>query len=184
MQGGAVVVGVGESEYYKRGGSPETEFQLAIKAITRAADDAGLDVSKIDGLISYMDDRNNPLRMAAALGLDVDLQATDKAKALLGKQRHTPKHIPAMKWQEVPAFYQSLGRSVTELALKLLILTAVRSYPLRNIHEDQIDGDVWTIPAAHMKGRVGSTSDFRVPLSTEAQAVIAEAHKFARDGFL
>ncbi len=124
------------------------------------------------------------LRHAAALGLDVDLQATDKARALLGKQRHTPQHIPAMPWQEVPAFYQSLGGSVTELALRLLILTGVRSYPLRHAHVDQIDGDVWTIPAAAMKGRVGATSDFRVPLSGEAQVVIQEARKFARDGFL
>ena len=124
------------------------------------------------------------LRHAAALGLDVDLQATDKAKALLGKQRHTPKHIPAMNWQDVPEFNQSLGSSPTELALKLLILTAVRSYPLRHIHEDQIEGDLWTIPAAHMKGRVGATSDFRVPLSGEALSVIEQARPFSRDGYL
>lgn len=36
------------------------------------------------------------LRHAAALGLDVDLQATDKAKALLGKQRHKTQNIPAL----------------------------------------------------------------------------------------
>lgn len=124
------------------------------------------------------------MRHAAALGLDVDLQATDKAKALLGKQRHKVTNVPAMKWQEVPTFYQSLGGSVTELALRLLILTAVRSYPLRHFHEDQIEGDVWTIPAEAMKGRVGATSNFRVPLSTEAQRIIREARKFARDGFL
>jgi integrase len=125
------------------------------------------------------------MRHAAALGLEVDLQATDKAKALLGKQRHTVTNVPAMNWRDVPAFYQSLdGGSITELALRLLILTAVRSYPLRFMHVDQIDGDIWTIPAAAMKGRLGATSDFRVPLSAEAQAVIAEARKFARDGFL
>jgi integrase len=125
------------------------------------------------------------LRHAAALGLDVDLQATDKAKALLGKQRHKVQNVPAMPWQDVPAFYQSLsGGTLSELALRLLILTAVRSYPLRHIHEDQIDGDIWTIPAEAMKGRVGATSDFRVPLSAEAQRVIKEARKFARDGFL
>lgn len=125
------------------------------------------------------------LRHAAALGLEVDLQATDKAKALLGAQRHTATNVPAMNWREVPAFYQSLdGGSITELALRLLILTAVRSNPLRHLHVDQIDGDVWTIPATAMKGRVGATSDFRVPLSAEAQAVVAEARKFARDGFL
>ncbi|WP_108839296.1 site-specific integrase [Tateyamaria sp. Alg231-49] len=125
------------------------------------------------------------MRHAAALGLDVDLQATEKAKALLGKQRHTVKNIPALNWRDVPAFYQSLdGGSITELALRLLILTAVRSYPLRHLHLDQIDGDIWTVPAEAMKGRVGATSDFRVPLSQEVQAVIAEATSFARDGFL
>lgn len=125
------------------------------------------------------------LRHAAALGLDVDLQACEKAKALLGRQRHTVKNVPAMPWQDVPAFYQSLtGGTVSELALKLLILTGVRSYPLRHIREDQIDADVWTVPAENMKGRLGATSEFRVPLSQEAQAVISEARKFARNGFL
>ena len=125
------------------------------------------------------------IRHAAALGLDVDMQATDKARALLGKQRHTVQNIPALHWHDVPSFYQSLdGGSVSERALRLLILTAVRSAPLRHLHLDQIDGDIWTIPAVAMKGRVGATSDFRVPLSQEAQRVIAEATPFARDGFL
>jgi integrase len=127
---------------------------------------------------------NIVMRHAAALGLDVDLQAVEKAKALLGKQRHTVTNVPSVPWQDVPAFYQSLGGSITELALRLLILTGARSGPLRNIHEDQIDGDVWTIPAEAMKGRKDATNDFRIPLSTEAQRVIAEARKFARDSFL
>ena len=123
------------------------------------------------------------LRHAAALGLDVDLQATDKAKALLGRQRHTPANIPSMPWPEVPKFYQSLEKeTVTELALRFLILTGMRSDAIRHLHEGQIDGDVWTVPAVHMKGRKGATSDFRVPLSNEAQRVMQEAWKFARDG--
>ena len=125
------------------------------------------------------------IKHAAALGLSVDMQATDKAKALLGKQRHSVKHIPAMDWREVPEFYQSLeGGGVTELALQLLVLTAVRSFPLRNIHESQIDGAVWTIPAESMKGRLGATQEFRVPLSEEAHRVIENARKFSRDGYL
>ncbi|WP_050930100.1 tyrosine-type recombinase/integrase [Aestuariivita boseongensis] len=125
------------------------------------------------------------LRHAAALGLDVDLQATDKARALLGKQRHKLQHIPALPWQEVMSFYKSLdGGSITELALRLLILTAVRSYPIRHIHLDQIDGDIWTIPAEAMKGRKDATSAFRVPLSEEALRVIEQAKPFARDGLL
>ena len=85
----------------------------------------------------------------------------------------------------MPAFYQSLNQgTITELALRLLILPAVRSAPLRFIHLDQIEGDVWTIPAEAMKGRKDATSDFRVPLSKEALSVIEQAKPFARDGFL
>lgn len=125
------------------------------------------------------------MRHAAALGLDVDLQAVEKAKALLGAQRHTSQNIPAMPWQDVPAFYQSLdGGTLAELALRLLILTGARSAPLRNLHLDQIEGDVWTIPGEAMKGRKGATSDFRIPLSREALDVIDAAKPFVRDGFL
>ena len=125
------------------------------------------------------------MKHAAALGIDVDLQATEKAKALLGKSRHVPKHIPAMQWQDVPAFYASLEEaSLTHLALRLTILTGVRSAPLRQIRDEQIEGDVWTIPAEMMKGRKGATEAFRVPLSTEAQRVIDLARPHARNGFL
>ena len=125
------------------------------------------------------------LKHGAALGLDVDLQATDKAAALLGKQRHKPQNVPALPWREVPAFYASLSDgSITHLALRLLILTGVRSGPLRVMRLDQLDGPVWTIPGENMKGRVDATPDFRVPLSSEAMAVIEQAMPLSRDGFL
>lgn len=122
---------------------------------------------------------------AAALGLDVDLQATEKAAALLGKQRHKAVNVPALDWRDVPAFYDSLSDgSITHLALRLLILTGVRSGPLRFMRQDQIQGDIWTIPADAMKGRKDATADFRVPLSIEAQAVLAQATRLARDGYM
>lgn len=122
---------------------------------------------------------------AAALGLDVDLQATRKAKALLGKSRHVAKSIPAMPWPEIPKFYASLSKQTpTHLALRLLILTGVRANPLRHIRFDQIDGNVWTVPGEAMKGRRGATADFRVPLSGEALSVIDVARPFTRNGFL
>ncbi len=125
------------------------------------------------------------MKHAAALGLDVDLQATEKAKALLGKSRHVAKHIPAMAWADVPSFYASLEEpTLTHLALRLLILTGVRSTPLRNIRLDQIDGEVWTIPAESMKGRKGATEAFRVPLPAEAQRLIDLARPHARNGYL
>jgi hypothetical protein len=51
---------------------------------------------------------NLVMKHAAAMGVDVDLQAVEKARALLGKSRHKAQNIPAMPWAEVPAFYQSL----------------------------------------------------------------------------
>lgn len=126
------------------------------------------------------------MKHAAALGLDVDLQAVDKARALLGKQRHTTRHVPALDWREVPAFYSSLDEgSVVQLALRLLILTAgTRSKPIRFLQLDQIEGDVWTVPGELMKSRRGMAEDFRVPLSDEALAVIETARPFERDGYL
>jgi integrase len=125
------------------------------------------------------------LRHAAAMDLDVDLQATAKAKALLGQTRHVAKNIPSMTWQDVPAFYTSLAElTPTNLALRLLILTGVRSGPLRHLRLEHIEGDTWTIPAELVKGRKGKTNAFAVPLSLEAKAVIEMAKPFARDGLL
>lgn len=125
------------------------------------------------------------MKHAAALGLDVDLQAVAKAQALLGKRRHQVQHIPSLDWRAVPGFYQSLdGGTVSVLALRLLILTGARSAPIRHLHIDQIDGDVWTVPAHLMKGREGATTDFRIPLSSEALDVIEAAKPLARDGHL
>ena len=40
------------------------------------------------------------LKHAAALGLEVDLQATMKTRALLGKQRHAVTHIPSLPYKD------------------------------------------------------------------------------------
>jgi integrase len=126
------------------------------------------------------------LKHAAALGLDVDLQATEKAKALLGKTRHVPKNIPAMDWRDVPAFYASLEEpTLTHLALRLLILKpGVRSKPLRNLRLEQIEGDVWTVPEGDMKGQKGKAPAYRVPLCQEAKRIIDLARPHARNGYL
>ncbi len=141
--------------------------------------------SKADTARKAMNRLNLCLRHAAALGLDVDLQAVEKAKALLGKQKHKTTHVPSLPWREVPDFYASLDEgSVTHLALRLLILTAVRSGPLRFMRHDHIDGDVWTIPGELMKGRRDTTPDFRVPLSEAALGVIEQVRPFTRDGYV
>ena len=121
----------------------------------------------------------------AAMGLNVDLNAVAKAKALLGKSRHKPTNIPALHWSEVPEFYKSISENtVTNLALRLLILTGVRSYALRHIMADQVKDQVWTIPGKNMKGTIGKLSDFRVPLSNQASEIIQLALQFATNGYL
>ena len=113
------------------------------------------------------------MKHGAAMGLGVDLQATEKAKALLGRSRHKAQNVPAVPLMDVPGFYGSLDeRTVTHLALRLLVLTGVRSAPLRFLRLEQIDGEVWTIPGESMKGRSDATGDFRVPFSGEALSVI------------
>lgn len=141
--------------------------------------------TKADTARKAMNRLNIVLRHATALGLDVDIQAVDKAKALLGKSRHQPKHIPALHWTEVPTFYEKLSDgSVTHLALRLLILTALRSAPIRYCRLDDIDGSIWTVPAENMKAQKGKEAEFRVPLSEEALKVIEVASPHARDGYL
>ena len=62
------IAGIAETAYYKRGAADRSEFQLTLEAILAAAEDAGLDVRDIDGFCSYSNDRNDPPRIASALG--------------------------------------------------------------------------------------------------------------------
>jgi acetyl-CoA acetyltransferase len=63
------VVGVGESEYFKHGQSPRSEFRLCLDAVLAACRDAGISPDSIDGLVSYASDRTPPARLSAALGM-------------------------------------------------------------------------------------------------------------------
>jgi acetyl-CoA acetyltransferase len=69
LRGTVAVAGIGETAYYKHGQSPDPEFKLALMAILRACEDAGIDPREVDGFASYSNDRNEPSRLAAALGL-------------------------------------------------------------------------------------------------------------------
>ncbi|MCB0055393.1 MAG: hypothetical protein KDE45_00120 [Caldilineaceae bacterium] len=109
---------------------------------------------------------NLTLKHAAALGLDVDLQATMKVRALLGKHRHTVEHIPSIPYKDAPGFYKMLCSHdlASCLALRFLMLTVARTSEVRLARYDEIHGDVWTIPAARTKG----DTEHRVPLVDEA----------------
>ncbi len=69
IRGKTAIAGIGETRYYKRGAAPDPEFKLTLEAIMLAAEDAGIDVREIDGLASFSNDRNDPPRIASALGM-------------------------------------------------------------------------------------------------------------------
>ena len=69
IRGRVAIAGVGETAYYKHGQAPEPEVKLALQAILAACADAGIDPRAIDGFASYSNDRNDPSRLAAALGI-------------------------------------------------------------------------------------------------------------------
>ncbi len=63
------IVGVGATDYYKRGQSfPETETSMACQAILLACADAGLSVKDIDGFSIYSN-MSDPAALAAELGI-------------------------------------------------------------------------------------------------------------------
>ncbi len=68
LRGVVAVAGIGETAYCKRGEAKEPEFVLGLRAILAACADAGIDARDVDGFASYSNDRNEPSRIAAALG--------------------------------------------------------------------------------------------------------------------
>ena len=69
MRGQVAIIGAGETPYYRHGQAPDAEFKLGLEAILQACADAGMEPREIDGFASYSNDRNDPPRLAAALGL-------------------------------------------------------------------------------------------------------------------
>lgn len=116
---------------------------------------------------------NLTLKHAVALGLNVDLQAPMKAKALMGKQRHEVTHIPAMPYQDAPKFYYWLCTldHTAALALRFLMVTVARTSEVRLATFGEIEGEVWTLTPERTKtGR-----EHRVPLTPEARKIIGVA---------
>lgn len=123
------------------------------------------------------------LRHARLSGYDVApfIFIADAAQHMLGFVDHRPEPIAATPWQDVPGLYARLCEKPppSYLALRFAILTAARSAAIRGARFDEIDGDVWTVPADRVKGQRGKVDDFRVPLSSEALSVVeaCRAHR-------
>ena len=68
LRGAAAVVGIGQTPYYKRGTSPDSEIKLALRAIVAACEDAGISTKDVDGFVSYGSERSDGQKLVRALG--------------------------------------------------------------------------------------------------------------------
>ena len=125
---------------------------------------------------------NLTLRYAAANGLNVDMQATLKAQALLGAQKRVVEHIPSMEYEDAPAFYKWVKdvEGVSALGLQFLMLTLARTSEIRLMTFDEIKGDVWTLPAARTK----TNALRRIPLVSEAMKIVERCRERSSNEYL
>lgn len=68
LRGAAAVVGVGQTELYRRGDAPVGELGLAVEAVVAACRSAGIEPCAVDGFASYGSDRCSGARLMGALG--------------------------------------------------------------------------------------------------------------------
>lgn len=112
-------------------------------------------------------------RYAIATGRTTSNPATDLVGSL--KTRKVA-HRAALTRGQLPEFLNKLeaydGQPITRLALKLIVLTFVRSGELRGARWDEVDFDrsEWRIPAERMKMQTAHI----VPLSQQALVVLYE----------
>lgn len=115
------------------------------------------------------------------MGYECDPFTIESAEHRLGEVLHRETPIVATPWREIPALYQNLeALGPVGACLQFMILTLVRSDGCRGARFDEIDGAIWTVPADRMKGREGHVQDFRVPLSGEAQRIVANQARLGR----
>ena len=119
------------------------------------------------------------MKWAVAQGHRPDNPAGDALSAALpnnaGPRRHQRALPHAQVGDALRRVRASGAHAGTVLALEFLVLTAARSGEVRNARREEFDieGAVWTIPAARMKaGR-----EHRVPLSPRALEVLDEARR-------
>lgn len=119
------------------------------------------------------------IRRILSFAEDNDLLEFNPVGKLTGvlKARKT-QHRPSLSRSELPEFLRDLeayperGRLITYLAVKLLVLTFVRSGELRGAKWSEFDfeGRVWRVPGERMKMKV----DHLVPLTDQAIAILEQ----------
>ncbi len=108
---------------------------------------------------------------------------TDNLEHVLPKPgKVKPKrHHAAIPFKDMAAFMIELAAAEGSAfrALELAILTASRTQEVLGARWEEIEGDLWVVPASRMKAR----KEHRVPLSPEVQALLENLPRF-ESGFL
>jgi integrase len=98
------------------------------------------------------------------------------------------KNHAALLYAELPAFMAALRneKGIAARALEFTILTAMRTGAVIPAAPGEIKSNVWTVPAARMKGEQAKEKpkDFRVPLSAPALAIVEQMEAEDDAGFL
>jgi integrase len=98
-------------------------------------------------------------------------QWTDHLAHVFGQQNAKVKHFRRIPWEEVPAFWTRLQgmEGLTAEAVRFALLTTVRTGTLLKATWNEIQGDLWVIPAEDMKRE----RDHQIPLPSDAVALLA-----------
>jgi integrase len=91
-------------------------------------------------------------------------------------------HLPALPFTKVADFVRQLRPQDSSVAraVEFAILCAARRGEVLGAKWDEIDGDVWTVPASRMKGG----REHRVPLSAAALGVLERQRAIQRNEFV
>ena len=122
------------------------------------------------------------MKWAVAKGYRPDNPAGDAITAALPRNGNAIRHHKALPHGEVAAALAKVRDSESHagvrLALEFMVLTATRSNEVRGAACDEVELDVWNIPADRMKAK----REHRVPLSGRALEILEEARKLHDDG--
>ncbi|MDQ2075771.1 tyrosine-type recombinase/integrase [Marinimicrobium sp. ABcell2] len=148
----------------------EIQPQDVIAVVRRIEHRDALDVAA-----RVLQDIRRICRYAVQTGRLTHNPASDLSDVLKGRKT---SHRASLPREQLPGFlgeleqYEGRGRLLTKLAIKLLVLTFVRSGELRGATWEEFDlqEKVWRIPASRMK----MGTDHIVPLSAQAVEVIEQ----------
>lgn len=92
---------------------------------------------------------------------------------ILPRIKKNVTHHSAIPYKLVPDLISRIrkSKSITALALEFTILNATRAQETIRCSRDEIDGDLWTIPAARMKAR----KEHQIPLTSRSLQIIETA---------